>query len=81
MPAFFISSVPFSLQQYSTNIKAVTEIHQTQTIQNTQMQLDKTTEQKDPELTTSHGNTKITTICRTTIDEKDQNLQEKILYN
>lgn len=35
--------------------------------------------QKDPKLASSHGHTKITTICRKTIDEKDQNLSEKIL--
>ena len=36
------------------------------------------TEQKGSELTSSHENTKITTICRKTIHEKDKNLQEKI---
>ena len=38
-------------------------------------------EQKGPGLTSSHENTKITTICRKTIHEKDQNLQEKISSN
>ena len=38
-------------------------------------------EEKDPELTSSHGHTKITTIYRKTIDEKDQNLPGKIFYN
>ena len=36
---------------------------------------------EDPELTSSHGHTKITTIYRATIDEKDQNLTEKIFCN
>lgn len=30
-------------------------------------------EQKNPEITFSHGHTKIATIYRATIDEKDQN--------
>lgn len=34
-----------------------------------------------PELTSSHKHTKSTTMCRTTLDEKDQNLPEKIFYN
>ena len=34
-----------------------------------------------PELIASHGHTKITIIYRTTIDEKDQNLPEKISNN
>ena len=38
-------------------------------------------ELKDPELTSSHKYTKITTIFRTTISEKYQNLPEKIFYN
>ena len=38
-------------------------------------------EQKDPEFTSSHEQTKITTICRKTIDEKDKNLPENIFYN
>ena len=38
-------------------------------------------EQKGPELTSSHENTKIATICRKTIHQKDQNLQEKISSN
>ena len=38
-------------------------------------------EQKDTELTSSHEHTKITTICRTAIDEKDWNLLEKIFYS
>ena len=38
-------------------------------------------EQKDPELSSSHRCTKITTMCRTTISEKNQNLPEKIFYN
>ena len=38
-------------------------------------------EQEDPELTSSHGHTKITTIYEGTIDEKEQNLAEKIFYN
>ena len=37
-------------------------------------------EEEDPELTSSHGNTKITTIYRATIDERVSNLPEKI-YN
>ena len=36
---------------------------------------------EDPELTSSHGHTKITTVYRAIIDEKDQNLVEKIFYN
>ena len=39
--------------------------------------LAKMVEQKDPELTSSHRHIKITTIYRTTIDDKDQNLPEK----
>ena len=38
-------------------------------------------EQKDLELTSSHKHTKITTIYRTTINEKDWNLPENIFYN
>ena len=38
-------------------------------------------EQKDHELTSSHKHTNITTICGTTISEKDQNLPEKIFDN
>ena len=34
---------------------------------------------EDPELTSSHGHTKITTIYRTTIDEKDQKTSRKDL--
>ena len=34
-------------------------------------------EQKDPELISTHWHTKITTIYRTAIDEKDCNLPEK----
>ena len=37
-------------------------------------------EQEDLKLTSSHGHTKITIIYRATIDEKDQNLPEKIFY-
>ena len=33
--------------------------------------------QKDPKLASSHGHTKITTICKKTIDEKDQNLSSE----
>ena len=38
-------------------------------------------EWKDPELISSHGHTKITTIYRTTIYEKNRNLPEKLFYN
>ena len=38
-------------------------------------------EQKDPELTSSHMCTKITTMCRTTISETDQNLPAKIFHD
>ena len=38
-------------------------------------------EQEDPKLISSHEHTKITTICRTTINEHDQNLPEKIFQN
>ena len=38
-------------------------------------------ESKDPELTSSHKHTKITTNCKTTTNEKDQNLPEEILHN
>ena len=38
-------------------------------------------ESKDPELTSSRKSTKITTICRTAINEKDQNRPEKIFNN
>ena len=38
-------------------------------------------EQEDPELNSSHGQTKITTIYRATIDQKDQNVAEKTFYN
>ena len=41
----------------------------------------KTVEQKDLELTSSHKHTRITTIFRTIISEKDRNLLEKICYN
>lgn len=34
-----------------------------------------------PEFTSSHGHTKVTTICRTTIDEKAQNLPKMIFDN
>ena len=37
-----------------------------------------TTEQKDPELTSSHGHTQITSIYRTAINEKDQNFQKRL---
>ena len=37
-------------------------------------------EQEDPDFTSFHGHTKITTIYRATTDEKDQNLAEKIIY-
>ena len=37
-------------------------------------------EEEDPELTSSHGHTKITTIYRATIDVRVSNLPEKI-YN
>ena len=37
--------------------------------------------QEDPECTSSHGHTKITTIYKTIIDEKDWNSPEKIFYN
>ena len=37
-------------------------------------------EEEDPELTSSHGHTEITTIYRATIDERVSNLPEKI-YN
>ena len=40
----------------------------------------KMVEYKDPELTSSHEHTKITMISRTAIDEKEQNLPEKIFY-
>ena len=33
----------------------------------------------DPELTSSQGHNKITTICRATISEKDQNTSQKYL--
>ena len=36
-------------------------------------------EQKDPELTSSHGHTKITAIYRATIDEKDWKTSRKDL--
>ena len=39
------------------------------------------TEQKDPELTSSHKHTKTTTVCRKKIYEKDWNLLAKIFYN
>ena len=38
----------------------------------------KTVEQEDPELTSYHRYTKIPTTYRTTIQEKDQDLAEKI---
>ena len=39
-------------------------------------------EERDPELTSSQKhNQKITTIYRTTINEKDWNLPEKIFYH
>lgn len=38
-------------------------------------------EQTDPELTFFYEHTKITTICKTTINEKDWNLPENIFYN
>ena len=38
-------------------------------------------EQDDPELTSSHGHNKITTVYRATVDERDWNLAEKIFYN
>ena len=38
-------------------------------------------EQEDPEPTSSHRYTKMTTTYRATIDKKDQNLAEKIFYN
>ena len=38
-------------------------------------------EQTDPELTSSHMCTKITTMCRTTISETDQNLPAKIFHD
>ena len=38
-------------------------------------------EYKDSELISSPRHTKITTIYRITIDEKDQNIPEKIIYN
>ena len=38
-------------------------------------------EQEDPELTSSHGHTKITTISIATIDEKDWEKAEKVFYN
>ena len=41
----------------------------------------KMAEYEDPELTSSHRHTKITTIYRATIEEKDQNLAERIFYN
>ena len=41
----------------------------------------KMVEYKEPQFTSSHGNTKITTIFQTTINEKDENLPEKIFYN
>lgn len=37
-------------------------------------------EYKDPELTSLHKHTKITTICRT-FDEKEWKLPEKIFYD
>ena len=43
--------------------------------------IPKMAEYKDPELTSPHEHIKITTIYRTTIDEKDRNLPEKIFYN
>lgn len=38
-------------------------------------------EYKDPELTSSHENTKITLIAGTIIYEKDWNLPKKTFYN
>ena len=37
-------------------------------------------ENKDPELTSYHGHIKITTICKPTNHEKDQNHPEQIFY-
>ena len=41
----------------------------------------KMAEKKDPELISSHRHIKITMIYSTPINEKAQNLQEKIIYN
>lgn len=38
-------------------------------------------ESEDPELTSSHGHTKITAIYRAAIDGKDLNLPEMFFYN
>ena len=43
--------------------------------------LAKMEEENDPELTFSPKRTKITTICRTTIDDKEQKLPQKIFCN
>lgn len=40
----------------------------------------KLVEQKDPGLTSSHNYTKVTTVCRATIDENG-NLAGKVFYN
>ena len=37
-------------------------------------------EQEDPELTSSHGHTKMASIYRTILDEEDWNPTEKIFY-
>lgn len=34
--------------------------------------------QKDPEFTFSHESTKITTVCRTTADEKDEEARKDV---
>ena len=46
-------------------------------------ELDKDRGDEDPEITFSHGHTKITIIYEAIIDKKkkDQNLPEKIFYN
>ena len=38
-------------------------------------------EYEDPELTFFHGHINIKTMNRANINEKDQNLEEKIFYN
>ena len=37
--------------------------------------------EKDAELTSSYKHTQTTTVCRTTTDEKDENLPEKTISN
>lgn len=47
----------------------------------TLQRMAKMAEQKNPELNSSHKHMNISTLCRMTIDEQDQNLPEKIFYN